>query len=57
MKTLAEAILATAHQGNDVREAQQTLRTCSTVFGLRLDAQVPETHVLEGWNRIMQAIA
>jgi len=57
MKTLAEAILATAHQGYDVREAQQTLRTCSTVFGLRLDAQVPETHVLEGWNRIMQAIA
>jgi cysteinyl-tRNA synthetase len=57
MKTLAEAILAAAHQGNDVREAQKTLRTCSTVFGLRLDAQVPESHVQEGWNEIMEAIA
>ena len=56
MKTLAEAILAAAHQGNDVRGAQQTFRACCTVFGLRLDARVPETHILEGWNRIMQAI-
>jgi cysteinyl-tRNA synthetase len=56
IKTLAQAILAAAHQGNDVREAQKTLRTFSAVFGLRLDTQVPEAHVQEGWNRIMEAI-
>ena len=43
---LVDAIL----QGGDVDEAQAALRHAGSVFGLRLDAEAPETRVRSGWS-------
>jgi L-cysteine:1D-myo-inositol 2-amino-2-deoxy-alpha-D-glucopyranoside ligase len=56
IELLANEILAAANVGRDVSTAQQRLRACCGVFGLRLDDQAPERRVEEGWNRIRQSI-
>jgi L-cysteine:1D-myo-inositol 2-amino-2-deoxy-alpha-D-glucopyranoside ligase len=42
--------LVAAQAGQDVSAAQHTIRRLSTVFGLVLDAEKPETRVAEGWR-------
>jgi L-cysteine:1D-myo-inositol 2-amino-2-deoxy-alpha-D-glucopyranoside ligase len=56
IEILADSILEAADHGNDVKNAQQRLRTCCSIFGLKLDAQAPEARVQRGWNRIKQSI-
>lgn len=51
---LATAILDAADEGWDVRSAQEALRSMSSVFGLRLDAEEPELDVTERWGRYQQ---
>jgi L-cysteine:1D-myo-inositol 2-amino-2-deoxy-alpha-D-glucopyranoside ligase len=50
LEQLAEAIPDAAGAGQDVRSAQGMLRSMSSVFGLRLDAEEPEERVTTGWN-------
>lgn len=50
MRELAKETLDAVETGRDVEHAQEALRTMSRVFGLRLDAEEPETRVATGWN-------
>jgi hypothetical protein len=47
---LAVHTLLGAQTGQDITAGQQTVRDCSTVFGLRLDAEQPEPRVIAGWT-------
>ena len=47
---LAGDIQREANAGRQVSMAQEALRAMSSVFGLRLNAQAPEPHVISGWN-------
>jgi cysteinyl-tRNA synthetase len=51
LKQLGEAVIAASHEGRNVRQAQETIRSLGAIFGLRLDADRPEARVIEGWNR------
>jgi hypothetical protein len=57
LERLAEEILGAAHAGHDVRAAQVVLRVMSGVFGLRLDAEGPESRVSAGWNEHLKRFA
>jgi L-cysteine:1D-myo-inositol 2-amino-2-deoxy-alpha-D-glucopyranoside ligase len=54
LSELSEQILASAQDGQDVQQAQGTLRSLAGVFGLLLDAQGPEPAVYEGWQTHLQ---
>jgi L-cysteine:1D-myo-inositol 2-amino-2-deoxy-alpha-D-glucopyranoside ligase len=54
LANLAEAILEGARRGRQVSAAQDTLRALARVFGLRLDAENPETSVTETWRRYLK---
>ena len=47
---LADEILKAADEGRDVVQAQQTLRSWCSLFGLRLDKDRPEENVVTGWT-------
>jgi L-cysteine:1D-myo-inositol 2-amino-2-deoxy-alpha-D-glucopyranoside ligase len=46
---LADEILAAAGDGREVSQAQETLRSCCEIFGLRLDKPGVEARVSNGW--------
>jgi L-cysteine:1D-myo-inositol 2-amino-2-deoxy-alpha-D-glucopyranoside ligase len=48
---LADEILSAAGAGQDVGQAQESLRTWSAIFGLRLDRLGPEEKVVNGWQK------
>jgi L-cysteine:1D-myo-inositol 2-amino-2-deoxy-alpha-D-glucopyranoside ligase len=50
LSRLADQILAAAREGQDVRQAQGTLRSLAGIFGLRLNEVGPEPRVIEGWQ-------
>ena len=50
LKQLGEAVIEASQAGRDVRQAQETIRSLGSIFGLRLDADQPEPRVIEGWN-------
>lgn len=50
VRDLADRILTAAHQGHNVAQAQQVLRACGHVLGLRLNATTPEARVVQGWD-------
>ncbi len=50
MTGFAESVLQSAQSGRNVSAAQDALRAMCGVFGLRLDANDPESRVLDGWN-------
>jgi hypothetical protein len=47
---LAGDILTAAENGRNLTQAQETLRRCSTILGLRLDKKGVEDRVTEGWQ-------
>jgi cysteinyl-tRNA synthetase len=47
---LADEILAGAEDGRDVAAAQESLRNCGAILGLRLDNSEPEERVTSGWQ-------
>lgn len=47
---LAAELIAAAHAGQNVAEAQRTFRVLGQIFGLRFNAPEVETRVIEGWN-------
>ncbi|MFZ0548080.1 MAG: cysteine--tRNA ligase [Candidatus Promineifilaceae bacterium] len=47
---LAGDIMAAAENGRDVTQAQETLRSCCEILGLRLDKAEPEVRVTSGWE-------
>jgi L-cysteine:1D-myo-inositol 2-amino-2-deoxy-alpha-D-glucopyranoside ligase len=50
----AEEILQAAQHGRPVQAAQQTLRSMSRMFGLRLDSAAVDPAVQAGWNHHLQ---
>jgi len=50
LEKLAEDTLVAADNGRRVADAQSTLRSLSSVLGLRLDTERPEARVVEGWE-------
>ena len=50
VEKFAEDILEASSAGREVKQAQDTLRSMGTVFGLQLDAENPEARVLSGWG-------
>jgi len=50
----ADTVIQGAQAGLDVTSAQAQLRELCYVFGLQLDADGPETRVVNGWNRHLQ---
>jgi L-cysteine:1D-myo-inositol 2-amino-2-deoxy-alpha-D-glucopyranoside ligase len=53
LEDLADAILAAAGAGRDVQSAQETLRSMSSVFGLRLDIDEPQQEIADPWNHYL----
>lgn len=51
MQELVKVIINGNRSNKDIREAQMILRTCGTVFGLRMGKSEPDTEVIHGWNR------
>ena len=47
---LADRVLTAAHKRHNVEQAQQGLRACGHLLGLRLNATTPEARVLRGWD-------
>jgi L-cysteine:1D-myo-inositol 2-amino-2-deoxy-alpha-D-glucopyranoside ligase len=54
---LAHAILQAHEAGRQVTQAQQCLRTCAHILGLRLDAERPEARVQHGWGSRLAQLA
>jgi cysteinyl-tRNA synthetase len=52
----AEATLSAARAGRDVQAAQEALRSLGRVFGLRFEAETPEEHVIQTWDRYLQDV-
>jgi L-cysteine:1D-myo-inositol 2-amino-2-deoxy-alpha-D-glucopyranoside ligase len=50
VRDLADRILTAAHAHHNVAPAQQVLRACGHLLGLRLTATTPEARVLRGWD-------
>jgi L-cysteine:1D-myo-inositol 2-amino-2-deoxy-alpha-D-glucopyranoside ligase len=50
----AAEVADAADAGHDVRAAQAALRRMSRIFGLRLDAEGPESAVITGWNHLLE---
>lgn len=57
LEGLARAIVEAAEEGRDVRAAQQTLRSMSAVFGLRLDASAADEEATSRWRHYLQDFA
>jgi hypothetical protein len=51
---LSDQILSSSAMGQNVIEAQQTLKKCGKVFGLHLDSDLPEPSVVTGWDQHIQ---
>jgi L-cysteine:1D-myo-inositol 2-amino-2-deoxy-alpha-D-glucopyranoside ligase len=47
---LADGILGAGGDGREVSQAQEVLRNCSAIFGLRLDESGVEARVTDGWS-------
>lgn len=47
---LADDVITAAEAGQNVAAAQETLKSLSKIFGLRLDAAAPEARVIAGWD-------
>jgi L-cysteine:1D-myo-inositol 2-amino-2-deoxy-alpha-D-glucopyranoside ligase len=54
LSTLAVEVSDAAQAGRDVQAAQVALRRMSRIFGLRLDAEGPESGVISGWNHLLE---
>jgi L-cysteine:1D-myo-inositol 2-amino-2-deoxy-alpha-D-glucopyranoside ligase len=50
LERMADEILGAAGRQQDVREAQEVLRKCGSVFGLTYGLEPPEERVVNGWN-------
>jgi L-cysteine:1D-myo-inositol 2-amino-2-deoxy-alpha-D-glucopyranoside ligase len=50
LEHLADMILQAAQEQQHVEHAQDILRACSQMLGLRLNAATPEARVLQGWD-------
>jgi cysteinyl-tRNA synthetase len=50
VQDLVQAILENGYAGKDISQAQNALRTCGKVFGLRLDNPNEDAEVLKGWD-------
>jgi L-cysteine:1D-myo-inositol 2-amino-2-deoxy-alpha-D-glucopyranoside ligase len=50
VRDLADRIQTAAHAHHNVAPAQQVLRACGHILGLRLTATTPEARVLRGWD-------
>jgi len=57
LEGLAAAILEGAQRGQRISAAQETLRSLSRVFGLRLGAGGPEDRVDQTWHRYLEGFA
>jgi L-cysteine:1D-myo-inositol 2-amino-2-deoxy-alpha-D-glucopyranoside ligase len=57
LSILAEQVLSTAAQEQEVTAAQEALRQMGRVFGLRLDAPSAEGRVMAGWEEHLQRFA
>ena len=56
LRDVADRILTAAHERHNVEQAQQVLRACGHLLGLRLHATT-EARVLRGWAPIWYAFA
>jgi cysteinyl-tRNA synthetase len=54
LSELAEGILAAGNSRENIEDAQNSLRRAAEVFGLRFDANGPESRVLAGWDQHLQ---
>lgn len=50
LTALADQIVAAAGDGRNITPAQETLRNCAAIFGLRLDKPGVEARVANGWS-------
>lgn len=50
LENLADSLLEAAQVGREIKEAQESLRSLSRVFGLQAIRGQPEERVVEGWN-------
>ncbi len=57
LEDLARAIVDAAEDQRDVRAAQQTLRSMSGVFGLRLDADAADADVIGRWTDYLKGFS
>jgi len=51
MQELVKEILNGSRSNKDIRKAQNFLRACGAVFGLRMGKSEPDPEVIHGWNR------
>ena len=54
---LAVHTLAVAQTGQDITDAQRTIRALSAIFGLRLGAEQLEPQVMTGWAEHLKKFA
>lgn len=55
--SLAGEILTAAENGREITQAQETLKRCSSILGLRLDESGVEDRVTAGWHKHRQRFA
>jgi L-cysteine:1D-myo-inositol 2-amino-2-deoxy-alpha-D-glucopyranoside ligase len=54
LSELAEGILAAGRSHENIQDAQKALRSAAEIFGLRFEANSPESRVLTGWDQHLQ---
>jgi hypothetical protein len=54
IRSFVDELIESAQGGQDVREAQDTLKQFGWVFGLRMDKSEPDQQVVNGWENIRE---